>query len=251
LRRHWLWPAAVAAAISPIAAASPALAQTPPTAPPPPAVVPTHVTLSNEKTDTRWANAVTRAKVHARPSAKARDVGRLRLLTEDGFPEVYVLLESQLDARGVTWVRLRLPGRPNGVKGWVPQASLGPFHVVHTRLVLRRASLRLTLYVSGKRRFSTRVGVGKPGTPTPRGHFWIREKFHVNGNPLYGPRALGTAAYSNVLTDWPGGGIIGLHGTDEPGLIPGRPSHGCVRLHNADIERLYRLVPVGTPLLIR
>jgi lipoprotein-anchoring transpeptidase ErfK/SrfK len=62
---------------------------------------------------------------------------------------------------------------------------------------------------------------------------------------------MGTAAYSSTLTDWPNGGIVGLHGTGEPGLIPGRPSHGCVRLRNRDIERLYKLTPVGTPLLIK
>lgn len=62
---------------------------------------------------------------------------------------------------------------------------------------------------------------------------------------------MGTAAYSNTLTDWPGAGVVGLHGTSEPGLIPGRPSHDCVRLKNPDIERLYRLTPIGTPLLIK
>jgi lipoprotein-anchoring transpeptidase ErfK/SrfK len=62
---------------------------------------------------------------------------------------------------------------------------------------------------------------------------------------------MGTAAYSDVLTDWPGGGVIGMHGTSEPELIPGRPSHGCIRLRNRDIERLYRLTPIGTPLRIK
>ena len=245
-----LRPLALAAIVS-IAAAAPASAQTRPAVSPPPGASREHARLSNETTFARWANAVTPARAYARPATTARVVGRLRFLTEDGFPEVYALLESRRDARGVNWVRLRLPGRPNGVTGWVRGRSLGPFHLVRTRLVVRRAARRVTLYVRGRRRFTARVGVGKPGTPTPSGRFWIREKFHVHGNSLYGPRALGTAAYSDVLTDWPGGGVIGLHGTDEPGLIPGRPSHGCIRLRNPDIERLYRLTPIGTPLLIR
>jgi lipoprotein-anchoring transpeptidase ErfK/SrfK len=41
-----------------------------------------------------------------------------------------------------------------------------------------------------------------------------------------------------------------MHGTSLPNLIPGRPSHGCVRLRNGDITRLYRLVPLGTPVRI-
>ena len=56
-------------------------------------------------------------------------------------------------------------------------------------------------------------------------------------------------AYS-VLSDWPGGGVVGVHGTNEPELIPGRPSHGCVRLRNDKILRLVALMPIGTPVRI-
>jgi L,D-transpeptidase catalytic domain len=231
----------VLAAIVSIAASSPSPAATP---------APGEVQLSNETTLTRWANAVGLATAYSRPSSDARQVGRLRFRTEDGFPEVYLALASVRDAHGTTWVRVRLPQRPNNVTGWVVREGLGDFHVVHTKLVVNRRSLRVTLYHQGLQVFQARVGVGKPSTPTPGGKFWIREKFRVAGNPLYGARAMGTAAYSATLTDWPGGGIIGLHGTSEPGLIPGRPSHGCVRLKSQDIRRLYALTPVGTPLLI-
>jgi hypothetical protein len=241
LSSRTLAPAALAAIVS-IAAAAPAGAAD---------AAPGTVRLSNETTFTRWASAATQTRVHARPSADARRVGRLRLVTEDGFPEVYVLLASRQDAGGVTWVRLRLPQRPNNVTGWVRRGALGPFHLVHTRLVVSYRRLRVTLYDRGKRRLRARVGMGAPGTPTPTGSFWIREKFHVSDGSLYGTRAMGTAAYSDVLTDWPGGGVIGMHGTNEPGLIPGRPSHGCIRIKNPDIERLYALTPVGTPLRIK
>jgi lipoprotein-anchoring transpeptidase ErfK/SrfK len=68
---------------------------------------------------------------------------------------------------------------------------------------------------------------------------------------FYGPIAFGTSAQSATLTDWPGGGFVGIHGTDRPDLVPGRISHGCIRLRNADILRLAKLMPVGTPLEIR
>jgi L,D-transpeptidase catalytic domain len=207
--------------------------------------------LSNETTFTRWAYAVALGRAYSAPSTKARRVGRLRFRTEDGFPELYFVLSSVQDAGGRTWIRLRLPQKPNNVTGWVVSSALGDFHLVHTKLVVNRRTLRVTLYDHGHRRFQARVGVGKASTPTPAGRFWIREKFHAGGSPLYGTRAMGTAAYSRTLTDWPGGGVVGLHGTSEPGLIPGRPSHGCVRIKNRDIERLYKLTPVGTPLLIK
>ena len=42
----------------------------------------------------------------------------------------------------------------------------------------------------------------------------------------------------------------GIHGTDEPQSIGQSVSHGCVRMRNADIEKLYPMVPVGTPVYI-
>jgi lipoprotein-anchoring transpeptidase ErfK/SrfK len=92
--------------------------------------------------------------------------------------------------------------------------------------------------------------VGARGTPTPAGRFWIREKFRVRPRGgVYGPFAFGTAGYS-VLSDWPRGGVVGIHGTNRPDLIPGRPSHGCVRVPNGKIMRLRRLMPIGTPVQI-
>jgi hypothetical protein len=248
LRTGTFPPVALLAAIALVAAGAPTHAEA---TEPGQEAQPASARLSNETTFTRWANAALPARAYVRPSAHAPRAGRLRLLTEDGFPEVYVLLAQRQDAAGVPWVRLRLPQRPNGVTGWVRRATLGPFSLVRTRLVVNRRTLRITLFDGGRRRFRAPVGVGAPGTPTPKGSFWIREKFRVSGNSLYGTRAMGTAAYSDVLTDWPGGGIIGIHGTDQPGLLPGRPSHGCIRVRNRDIERLYDLTPIGTPLLIR
>jgi hypothetical protein len=242
---------ALAALIVSAAAVPAARASSPDGTEPPVIDADQRVQLSDEQTYTRWAYAVTRGSVRARPLARSRHVGQLRLLTEDGFPEVYLLLASRRDAHGIEWVRARLPQRPNGVTGWVRRSALGAFHLVHTRLVVDRRALRVTLYDRGKVRFRARVGVGAPGTPTPAGSFWVRERFRVRGHSLYGTRAIGTSAYSNTLTDWPGGGVIGLHGTSEPGLIPGRPSHGCIRLKNRDIERLYELARIGTPLLIK
>jgi lipoprotein-anchoring transpeptidase ErfK/SrfK len=95
------------------------------------------------------------------------------------------------------------------------------------------------------------VGVGKASTPTPAGSFYVRDRVTRYASPFYGPVAFGTSARSATLTDWPGGGFVGIHGTDRPDLVPGRVSHGCVRLRNADILRLAAMLPVGTPLQIR
>ena len=65
------------------------------------------------------------------------------------------------------------------------------------------------------------------------------------------PVAFGLNARSRVLTDWPGGGFIGIHGTNAPELVPGRISHGCIRMRNDAILRLATLMPLGTPVTIR
>jgi hypothetical protein len=208
-------------------------------------------TLSDELTYTRWAEPLRTAPVVRLPVKGEERVGRLRMRTEDGFPEVYLLLKQLVDGQGRTWVKLRLPQRPNGTTGWVPRSALDLFHIVHKRLVVNRHTLRATLLRDGRRIFRVPIGVGKPGTPTPGGRFWVREKFRVaaGGHAIYGPYAFGTAAYA-VLSDWPNGGVVGIHGTGEPWLIPGRPSHGCIRMRNSDIRRLFRLMPRGTPIRI-
>jgi lipoprotein-anchoring transpeptidase ErfK/SrfK len=41
-----------------------------------------------------------------------------------------------------------------------------------------------------------------------------------------------------------------LHGTNNPASIGQSVSHGCIRLRNEDIQTLYEMVPVGTPVFI-
>jgi hypothetical protein len=204
--------------------------------------------LSDEHTITRWAHPYTRGKVRHEPDADAKPFTRLHFHTEDGPLEVYVVLRKQLDEAGRTWLQIRLPGRPNGRKGWVIDEALGPMHTVRTALRVNRTTLRATLYRNGKRVWQARIGVGKKSTPTPAGRFWIRERLRALGG-IYGPWAFGTSAYS-VLSDWPGGGVVGIHGTNQPELIPGRPSHGCIRMPNAKIRQLVRRMPIGTPVRI-
>jgi lipoprotein-anchoring transpeptidase ErfK/SrfK len=54
-----------------------------------------------------------------------------------------------------------------------------------------------------------------------------------------------------VLVDWPQGGPIAIHGTNEPATIGQAASHGCLRIDNAVLERLIHVVPDGTPDRIR
>ena len=206
--------------------------------------------LSDETTVTRWAHGLFAAPIRSSPSAGARTVAHVRLFTEDRQFEVYLVLASEVARDGQTWLQVRVPGRPNGRTGWTLAENLGDLEVVRTQLVIDRTALRATLTRAGKVIWSSRVGVGKSGTPTPEGHFWVRERLrNFGGGGVYGPWAFGTSAYSNI-SDWPRGGVVGIHGTNQPQLIPGRPSHGCIRVPNAKIKQLARLMPIGTPIQI-
>jgi L,D-transpeptidase catalytic domain len=208
--------------------------------------------LSNERTLTRWGHTNLIGKIRTKPSERGKTIAKLRWDTEDGLPEVYVVLESRLDDEERVWLEIRIPGRPNGRTGWVREEQISNLKEVETHLTIDRRTLRATLRKRGRTVWSSSVGIGAPGTVTPKGRFWVRERLHnLGGNPAYGPWAFGTSAYSDTLTDWPGGGVVGIHGTNQPGLIPGRPSHGCVRLPNAKIVQLVKLMPIGTPITIK
>lgn len=197
-----------------------------------------------------WAHPTYTSTIRTYPTSSARRVASVQLLTEDGFPEVYPILDQFTDTSGRSWSRVGIPMRPNGRTGWVRTHVLGPVHTSTMQLVVSRARFRATLLQHGRVIWTSPIGVGAVSTPTPPGSFWVREKFRVSApGGSFGPRAIGTSDYS-TLSDWPGGGVIGLHGTDEPELIPGRPSHGCIRVPNNAIVALYDLLPIGTPIMI-
>jgi hypothetical protein len=212
-------------------------------------VPPTPLRLSEGET-ARWAVVESPVAARAQPMFGAPVVTRLGRLTPEGTSNLVLVLRTQARGSGGVWVRARLPVLPNGRTGWIPRGALGGYHFVHTHLVIDLDRTTATLYRQGRPVFHANVGVGKAAWPTPRGEFYIRNKLVSYSSPSYGPFAFGTSARS-VLTDWPAGGFIGIHGTDRPDLIPGRVSHGCIRLRNSDIVRLARLMPVGTPLTIK
>jgi hypothetical protein len=205
--------------------------------------------LSDERLVTRFGYPTRLYKVRSGPGKRFGTVGRLRFYTEDRAPENYLILRSQLDFKGRPWLNIRIPRRPNGGKGWVPASALR-MRTLTTALEIDKRTLKARLTKDGVTIWKSSVGIGARATPTPSGHFWVREGLsNLRGNPAYGPFAFGTSAYSR-LSDWPGGGVVGIHGTNAPSLIPGRPSHGCVRLPNAKVLQLRRLMPIGTPIWI-
>lgn len=205
--------------------------------------------LSDSASVTRWAPVLRATLARRAPRLDGAAVGWIPARTPDGTTNL-VVADAEVDIDGAIWVRVPLAVLPNGTEGWVPRSSLGGWSFVDTRLVIDRTGLTATLLQAGRVIFRAPVAVGAPGTPTPAGEFYVRDRLSSFSNPIYGPLAFGINARSPTLTDWPDGAVVGIHGTNRPGLIPGRVSHGCIRLTNGAIVRLGQLMPVGTPVTI-
>ena len=199
----------------------------------------------------QWAPVKRAVEARAAPAPDAPVVGWLDLRTPEGTDNPVSVLAHRQDGDGRPWVRVALAALPNGTTGWVPRTALGGYVSVRTRLEVDLRALRATLYRDGAPVLRAPVGVGMPGWETPRGRFLVRNRLTRYRSPAYGPVAFGTSARSPTATDWPAGGYVGIHGTDRPDLLPGRISHGCIRMRNADIVALARRMPVGTPVWIR
>jgi lipoprotein-anchoring transpeptidase ErfK/SrfK len=185
--------------------------------------------------------------VRAAPSKHSRALRVLHEFRKD-FRLQIVLAVAQARGPHARWVKLSLPGRPNGGRGWVPRAAV-ELHRVQRSIVIHRAArvLEVRRISDGKVLLRAPVAVGKPGAETPLGRDYYVDARFVPRNPFLGSFALETSAYSR-LSEWPGGGVVGIHGTDLPQLIGQAVSHGCIRMVNRDVERLHRLAPLGTPI---
>lgn len=197
-----------------------------------------------------WATVRRAGIVRAAPDPGAPSVAGIDRLTPEETTNVVEVLGRRRGGDGQLWVRARVAALPNGTVGWVPRTLLGSPQEAHERVVVDLDRLTLTVSRRGERIFRAPIGVGATETPTPRGRFVIRNRLTSFRSPFYGPLAFGTSARSAVLTDWPAGGFVGIHGTNRPEILPGRISHGCIRLRNPDLLRLARLMPIGTPVEI-
>jgi lipoprotein-anchoring transpeptidase ErfK/SrfK len=164
---------------------------------------------------------------------------------------VLPVLGSAAGPDGARWLHVRLPGRPNGHKGWIPATQIR-LESTAWHIVLDRSSRRVIVYLDGRveRRFGAVVGTD--ATPTPTGRFFIEEAVALRGQ-AGGPFALATSARSPVLQEFNGGpGQIALHGTDGlAGALGSAASHGCIRLSTRAIRWLARRIGGGVPLTIK
>ena len=160
-----------------------------------------------------------------------------------------MLIEAAKRRAGEAWYRVLLPLRPNGTSAWVRESDV-ELRRIDQRIEVDLSERELRYYVHGDLEEHFKVGVGTDATPTGTGMFYVWVKVHY-ASPYqpYGIAALGLSGFSPVLSEWPGGGRMAIHGTSSPSDLGNAVSHGCVRVLNDDLKSLLE-VPLGTPVEI-
>ena len=189
---------------------------------------------------------IAKVPVFAQPDDTQAAKRTLANPTESGAPLVF-LVEQAMPG----WLKVDLPVRPNGSTGWVRAAEVRVVPIDY-RIKVELKRYRITVWRGEKVILSEPVGLGTQSTPTPGGKYYIKELLKPpNPNGAYGPYAYGLSGFSNVLTSFAGGdGVVGIHGTNDPSALGRSVSHGCIRMSNAGISTLAKLLPLGTPVEI-
>jgi lipoprotein-anchoring transpeptidase ErfK/SrfK len=197
----------------------------------------------------RVATALGPVVAYTAPSRSARIRARFGRLNVNGRRTVF-LVRSVRRVGGATWYGVWLPIRPNESRGWV-RADGVAIRTTTARIVISLRRRRIYVYKRGRLLGEFPVAVGRSGLSTPTGIFYITEKLRpaTPGGP-YGVLALGLSAFQPKLPNWPQGGPVAIHGTDQGALIGQAVSHGCVRMRNADVLRVGAWVPTGSPVVI-
>lgn len=196
----------------------------------------------------------TKIGARAQPTQSARIVYVFPQFRKDFRPTiVHAIAQKRIlspdpYAEPTIWYKVRLPVRPYGRTGWVRAEGVEVFSV-RERVVVRRSARILEVYRGARRILRTRVAVGRPGRPTPLGNFYVAAKYAPTRNALVSAFALELSAPAG-LSDFPGGGVVGIHGTPATYTIGKAASNGCVRVFPRVALALKRLVPLGAPVRV-
>jgi lipoprotein-anchoring transpeptidase ErfK/SrfK len=187
--------------------------------------------------------------VRRTPAPYGKKITVFHYFREDYRIQEILAIGWKLGSDGQPWYHISVPMRPNGTYGWIPAGTV-QLRPTQSKIVVDVGSRTIDVFRRGKHVVHGIVAVGAPGMETPLGHYYVAATFVPYQDPFLGVYALETSAYSK-LTEWPGGGVVGIHGTNEPWLLGKAVSHGCVRVSNATATKLKRYAPLGTPIIIK
>lgn len=184
-----------------------------------------------------------------KPDPHASVIKVMHAFRSDYRPQVIFAVGKATGPDGQIWYRISIPMRPNGTYGWIP-ANTVSLRPTHSQIVVNLNRRVIDIYRFGKHKWHGKVAIGAPGRETPTGHYFVQVRFVPYHDAFLGVFAVETSAYSK-LTEWPGGGVVGIHGTSMPQLLGQAVSHGCVRVSNLTATKLKAYAPLGTPIWIK
>ena len=193
--------------------------------------------------------AYARSSVALRGRPFGRVIERLGVRTQFGSPRAFGVVRI----RNGRWLAVTEPGLGNHRLGWI-DARRGGLRYAHTRteldvdlssrtLIVRRGAHTLRRMV---------VGVGRPGSPTPSGHFAVTDRLSGPAySPYYGCCILAlSATQPHLPAGWTGGNRIAIHGTLSTSDFGNAVSAGCIHARASDLRYLMRIAALGTPVVI-
>lgn len=186
--------------------------------------------------------------VHVSPNPKTHTIKVMTQFRDDYRIQEIFAVAARLGSDHRPWYKISIPMRPNGTMGWIPAYTV-TLKPTAGEIRVHRNPRTIDLYWHGKHVWHGGVAIGAPGMPTPLGHYYVAARFVPYQDPFLGVFAVETSGYS-ALTEWPGGGWFGIHGTSEPQLIGQAVSHGCIRVTNETATKLRQYAPLGTPIVI-
>jgi L,D-transpeptidase catalytic domain len=182
-----------------------------------------------------------RLALHLRPGGHS--VGVLGSRTVYGSQLTMPVVRTRGD-----WLGVLSAAMPNGHVGWI-RAQPGALAFGHVKLELEADLSRrlLRVWERGHVVRRIRVGIGRPGTPTPTGRFSITDKMPGSSlGPYYGCCLLAISGNQpHPPPGWTGGARLAIHGGPY-----GAVSAGCLHADTADLRYLTRVVPLGTQIVI-
>lgn len=175
-------------------------------------------------------------------------IAHLRPKTDWGSPTVV-----WATGRRGHWLSVVATALPNNRLGWLDvrhdrprmwRSRVGLFADLSERTLVLRRGNRVIRRVP--------VEIGATSTPTPVGRFAVTDKLlPAAGVAYYGCCLLALSGHQSKLRPgWAGGDRIAIHGS-RAGQVGTAASAGCLRASNRDLRTLMKLVPIGTPVVIR
>lgn len=165
--------------------------------------------------------------VYQRPGATSDALIRVSSQNPWGQAIRFLVVDVERDATGGRWLKVLLGTGPNGSAGWVPMGEVR-LRARHDRIVVSLSRRMLWHLRDGRLVQRFHVGVGATSTPTTAGHFFVWAKLSAAPHGPYGSYVLGLSGFSQVLTNWPGGGAWPSTGpTTRTTGVSGCPTAAC------------------------